>query len=237
MTEENLTLLETLLKEQDEALNITPTPAQEVEEQNWVLSSLPPLEPLTIEDWWFDRSGENAQAPAGKTAIILPAGAAFGSGEHATTVGCLTLYKDLTAQGWRPESILDFGAGSGILAMAAAKRDGLKALGVDIDPVSVQTAARNAEDNALTNLLEFTQGDTPPPGQNFQLVFANILANPLIALAEPLAKSVAQGGFIILSGFLENQAAGVHAAYESQGLVLHKRFQKGEWCATAFTRP
>ncbi|MDQ6988538.1 MAG: 50S ribosomal protein L11 methyltransferase [Mariprofundaceae bacterium] len=162
--------------------------------------------------------------------IVLDPGMAFGTGTHPTTALCLqAVERYCLAQ--RPSSVLDMGAGSGLLAIAAGKMGASDIHAVDYDPISVQASAVNAEINGIT--LTSTLGDTPPDRQ-FELVVANILAGPLLDMAQPLSAAVGQ--HLILSGLLIAQAPTVIKAYEQAGLQHLTTHHDAEWAAVELKR-
>lgn len=178
-----------------------------VPEQDWVRLTQAQFNPIRITDrLWIVPSWHVAPRPDAVN-IELDPGLAFGTGSHPTTRLCLIWLADHLHGG---EMVLDYGCGSGILAIAAARLGAARVVGVDIDPQAV-TAAR---DNALRNhvQVEFCLPEGAPPMQADILV-ANILTNPLKALAPLLAGRVRPGGQIVLSGILEAQADEVIAAY------------------------
>ncbi|UFN49566.1 50S ribosomal protein L11 methyltransferase [Roseomonas sp. OT10] len=166
-----------------------------------------------------------------RVVLRLDAGLAFGSGEHASTQGCLTAFERVAAR--RPRRILDLGTGSGILAMAAAKILRRPVLATDIEPWSVRVADENGRMNGLRNLLRARLADgwrSPSVGTGtYDLVFANILARPLCAMAKDLALHLAPGGTAILAGLLGTQVRMVLAAHRRQGMVLERRLDLGPW--------
>ncbi|HUZ65737.1 MAG TPA: 50S ribosomal protein L11 methyltransferase [Acetobacteraceae bacterium] len=171
-------------------------------------------------------------AAAGRITLTLDAGAAFGSGEHGSTRGCLRAL-EAVARG-RPRRILDLGTGSGILAMAAARLLGRQVLAVDIDPWAVRVAARNARQNGLGPRIACRRADgwrspVVRTGGPYDLVLANILARPLCRMAHDLAHHLAPGGHVILAGLLATQARAVLAAHRRSGLVLAARLAEGPW--------
>lgn len=175
----------------------------------------------------------DAKAPAGRIVLRLDAGLAFGSGEHGSTRGCLRAL-ECVAKGRRPRRVLDLGTGSGILAIAAAKLLGREVLGTDIDPWAVRVAGQNARLNGVGPLVRAVlapgwRGRTVRAGAPYDLVFANILARPLCAMAHDLALHLAPGGSAILSGLLASQARMVLAAHRRQGLVLERVVREGGW--------
>lgn len=180
-------------------------------------------------------------APPGRIALRLDAGLAFGSGEHGSTQGCLRALETL-ARGWRPRRVLDMGTGSGILAIAAAKLLGVEVLGVDIDPWSVRVAGQNARLNGVGTRVRAVlspgwHGRAVRAGAPYDLVFANILARPLCAMARDLTSHLAPGGRAILSGLLASQARTVLAAHRRQGLRLEGSVREGAWTTLAVRKP
>jgi ribosomal protein L11 methyltransferase len=167
----------------------------------------------------------SGRAPTGRIPIVLDAGIAFGSGEHGSTRGCLRALEQVAHR--RPRRILDLGTGSGILAMAAAHLRRRRVLATDIDPWSVRVARANAARNGLAPALRVLRADgwtSPVLARHapYDLVFANILARPLCAMARHLARALAPGGTAILAGLLERQARWVLAAHRRHGLVLER---------------
>ncbi len=179
-----------------------------------------------------------AAAP-GRITLVLDAGVAFGSGEHGSTRGCL---RALERVAWRrPRRVLDLGCGSGILAMAAARLLGVRVRATDTDVWSVRVARENAVANGLRNRMacRVATGWQPPArsGAPYDLVFANILARPLCAMAADLAAALAPGGTAILSGLLQGQARMVLAAHRRAGLVLDGRVAEGAWTTLIVRKP
>ncbi len=178
-----------------------------VPERDWVKLTQAQFDPIAItERLWIVPSWHEAPRPDAVN-IELDPGLAFGTGSHPTTRLCLTWLADHLQGG---ETVLDYGCGSGILAIAAAKLGAARVVGVDIDPQAVGAA----RDNALRNHVqaEFCLPQDAPAMQADILV-ANILTNPLRALAPLLAASVRPGGRIVLSGILEAQAGEIITAY------------------------
>ncbi len=182
----------------------------------------------------FTLRGTHLQGPAapGRITLTVDAGAAFGSGEHGSTRGCLRALERIAPR--RPRQVLDLGTGSGILAMAATRLLGRPVLAVDIDPWAVRVAAANARQNRLGPRLRCRRADgwrTPVvrAGGPYDLVLANILARPLCRMARDLACHLAPGGTVILAGLLASQARAVLAAHRRVGLVLVARLAEGPW--------
>ena len=171
----------------------------------------------------------------GRITLTLDAGLAFGTGEHNSTRGCLNALERL-AKYHRPMRILDLGTGSGILAIAAAKLLHKKVLASDIDFRAARVANANAQLNQVAGLVHAIRADgwvdkRITRAAPYDLVFANILARPLCAMALPLSQHLAPQGRAILAGLLATQERMVLAAHRRQGLVLERRFLEGQWTA------
>ena len=169
--------------------------------------------------------------------ILIEPKMAFGTGHHQTTALCLGALDRLATEGvlGAGKSFLDLGTGSGILGIAAAKL-GLCGLGYDIDPVAIDNARENAALNQVEAQLELGVGsiDAIPQERRFDCILANILANPLIDMAEEICLRLARPGVLILSGILAEQADRVVAAYAAQGLVNPEISLSGEWALLVF---
>ncbi len=179
----------------------------DVAEQDWVRLTQSQFDPIRItERLWIVPSWHLAPDPDAINLILDP-GLAFGTGSHPTTFLCLDWLTQMACAG---KSLLDYGCGSGILAIAAARLGASPVLGIDIDPNAL-TAAR---DNAAANHVDLhLRHSGQPLTERFDLVVANILTNPLCVLAPVLAQRVTAGGYIALSGILETQAQQVIDAY------------------------
>ena len=172
--------------------------------------------------------------------IEIEAGLAFGTGHHATTRGCLLLLDEVLRSA-QPRRVLDLGTGTGVLAIAAAKTLRRQIFASDIDARSVIVARDNARLNRVGNLVEFVcatgfHAEGFAKHAPFDLVMANILANPLKALAGPMRSHLAHGGLAILSGLLRHQAAGVIAIYRAKGFVLLRRLDLDGWSSLLMSR-
>lgn len=178
-----------------------------VAEQDWVRRTQAQFGPIRVAgDFWIVPSWSQVPDPAAITLRLDP-GLAFGSGSHPTTRLCLEWLRDGINGG---ESVLDYGCGSGILAIAAARLGALRVAGIDVDPQALRASADNARINEVTGA--FVGPDALPPGR-YDVVVANILTNPLRMLAPAIAARVAVGGRLALSGILEEQAQSVADAY------------------------
>jgi ribosomal protein L11 methyltransferase len=193
-------------------IGLSPLPAytvREVEEQDWVRVTQSQFEPIHIgEHIWVVPSWHDAPEPDA-VVLELDPGLAFGTGSHPTTRLCMEWLEQHVQPG---ERTLDYGCGSGILAIVAKKLGAGETVGVDIDPNAVEASRYNAERNHVE--ATFALPDDAPEG-TFDLVVANILSNPLKLMAAMLCARVRPGGRLILSGVLERQAEDVAAAYAS----------------------
>lgn len=166
---------------------------------------------------------------------------AFGTGHHNTTKGCLLALDRLVKEGKTFERIADIGAGTAVLAMAAARVFPVVVAAGDIDPVAVDTARANVLANGLDGRVECVEAvgfDHPllERAAPYDLVFANILKQPLIDLAPDMARYIGHGGKAILSGILTTQADEVVAAYEGHHFTLDQRDDHGEWTVLVVSR-
>jgi ribosomal protein L11 methyltransferase len=213
---------------------------EEVEERDWVTLSQQGLEPIRAGRFFVHTPLHRDLVPADTIALEIDAGRAFGTGQHETTSGCLVALSRLKDQGVVASNILDLGTGTGLLAFAAMRLwPAARAAASDIDPVSIEVTAENAAINRVTlgrarGQLELAvaQGMEHPrlaARAPYDLIIANILAPPLIALAPSVAKAMAAGGRLILAGLLDHQAEGVASAYRRHGLMLAGRVEHGEW--------
>ncbi|CDP52553.1 Ribosomal protein L11 methyltransferase [Devosia sp. DBB001] len=202
-------------------------------EINWVAKSLEGLQPVTAGGFYIYGSHETAPVPEGLIGLRIDAAQAFGTGHHETTTGCLEAI-DRVLERAKPVNVIDIGTGTGVLAIAIAKKTGLKVLATDIDPIAVTTTVENARDNDVAELIEGVvaeglDSDVITAKAPYDLILANILAGPLMGLAPGMSRIAQPGASIILSGILETQAQGVIAAYAENGMPLLQRLQRKEW--------
>jgi ribosomal protein L11 methyltransferase len=204
-----------------------------VEAKDWVKASLEGLQPVKAGRFLVHGAHDRHRVPGNRIGIEIEAALAFGTGHHGTTRGCLLLL-DHVLNVRQPQRVLDLGTGTGVLAIAAAKALRRRILASDIDRRAAITARENARLNGAGNLVqaicatsfgapEFTQCGP------FDLVLANILANPLKRLATPMRAHLDASATVILSGLLPSQANGVIAAYRANGLVLRRRIELEGW--------
>ncbi|MFP6742250.1 MAG: 50S ribosomal protein L11 methyltransferase, partial [Alphaproteobacteria bacterium] len=211
-----------------------------VPETDWVAASQAIFPPIQAGRYYVHGSHLPA---AGGDAIDLEvdAGAAFGTGEHESTHGCLLALDDL-ADHHTVARALDMGCGSGILAMAMAKTWDVPVVASDIDPAAVATAQANTEGNRVDHLVRVLESDgyasdTIAANAPYDLITANILAGPLIAMAAGLAGCLAPGGVAVLAGLLSRQADDVITAHVAGGLVFDHHLALGDWRTLILRRP
>lgn len=205
---------------------------------DWLAMSLSGLPPVRAGRFFVYGAHDKGLAPPNTVNLRIEAGAAFGTGHHGTTVGCLIAYDRLLKQR-RFERVLDVGCGTGVLAIAAARTGSPVAIGTDIDAPSVRIANENAALNhAHARFVHASGLDASAVRHHgpYDLVFANILAPPLVALAQDIKDALQPGGYAILSGLLRTQERRVLAAYVSRGFRLERRLHRDAWSALTLRR-
>lgn len=224
-----------------EALFLTGPPtlvAQKVPETDWVTETQKRVEPIRAGRFYVRTPDHPAAADA--IDLVIPAAQAFGTGQHATTAGCLTMLDAMKRHGVAVRNLADIGTGTGLLAFAAlALWPRARAVASDIDEVCEPVVAENAQLNAVPRgsgrgalVMVVAEGmdhsllrDRAP----YDLVIANILAGPLIELALDFADAVAPRGQLLLAGLLTTQEPAVRAAYGTAGFRLAARLVEGNW--------
>jgi ribosomal protein L11 methyltransferase len=204
-----------------------------VEAKDWVKATLEELVPVHAGRFIVHGRHDRSKVAPNKLGIEIEAALAFGTGHHGTTRGCLLLLGEVL-KAFQPRRVLDLGTGTGVLAIAAAKALRAPVLASDIDALSVRVAADNARQNGVGPLVETAWGNgfsAPLLRQRrpFDLVLANILANPLRQMATAMSAHLAPGGRVILSGLLSPQAPSVIAAYRARGLILERQIRIEGW--------
>ena len=204
-----------------------------VDAKDWVKASLDDLVPVPAGRFVVHGQHDRARVPPNKLGIEIEAALAFGTGHHGTTRGCLLLL-DHVLKARRVTRVLDLGTGTGVLAIAAAKALQKKVLASDIDVPSVKVAQENARLNGVGPQVQVIRASGfSAPGFSkagpFDLVLANILANPLKQLAGPMSCHLASNALVILSGLLTPQASGIIAAYRARGLVPLRHLKIEGW--------
>lgn len=210
--------------------------------RDWVAASLEGLAPVYAGRFVVHGAHDRTRVRPNEIGIEIEAALAFGTGHHGTTRGCLIAFETLrkatpAARRWR---ILDVGTGTGLLAIAAAKALRVPVLASDIDPVAVSVACDNARLNRITPLFHALAASGVSAGRirqaRYNLIFANILEEPLRRMSAPLSSLLAPGGRLILSGLLAAHAPGVIAAYRRQGLRLQSRTILDGWVTLVMRR-
>jgi ribosomal protein L11 methyltransferase len=201
--------------------------------RDWVRENRESFPARRIGRYFIYGSHHRGAVPAGSVGLLIDAATAFGTGEHASTEGCLRALDCLARRG-RCGCILDMGAGTGILAIAAAKTFGRDVLAVDIDPGSVRVAHENARRNGVARHVStcWSPGYRTRrvrAGQPYDLVLANILARPLALMARDLRRALAPGGVAVLAGLIDWQEPYVLAAHRAQRLSLMRRIAVHAW--------
>ncbi len=224
-----------------------PAKVEQFGEDDWVRMSQSGLQPIRAGRFFVHTPTHRGTAPAGSTSFEIDASLAFGTGQHATTAGCLEALDRLEREGHRFTNLADIGTGTGLLAFAAlALWPGARCIATDVDSIAIDVARDNAAINSVRLghgagelLLGVADGVDSPlltARAPFDLIVANILAGPLIELAPGFAAALAPGGTIILAGLLDSQAKAVVGAYEEAGLSLALR-QSGEWPVVLLAKP
>lgn len=225
--------IEAILGEASTAVGLDSVPdftVDSVEEQNWVQLTQSQFEPIQISGrLWIVPSWHETPDPSAVNLILDP-GMAFGTGSHPTTRLCLEWLEREVIEGC---SVLDYGCGSGILAIAAARLGAGNVAGVDIDPQAVEAARANAERNGV--VARFADSAAPVAGE-YDLVVANILSNPLRVLAPAICAHVRSGGRLALSGILREQADEITAIY-SQWIPLSVAGTREDWVCLSGVKP
>jgi len=206
---------------------------EKLADADWLAMSLSGLPPVEAGRFFVYGAHDQGKVPEGRVTLKIDAGAAFGTGHHGTTVGCLEAFdKLLETESF--EKVLDVGCGTGVLAIAAAKTGTPIAVGTDIDEPSARIANENAEINEAKCDFYFADGLSDPriaQHQPYDLVFANILAAPLVHLAPEIGAALKSGGVAILSGLLRTQEERVLEAYLPLGFTVEQTIHHDAWSA------
>jgi ribosomal protein L11 methyltransferase len=213
---------------------------EQLADEDWVVMSQQGLQPVHAGRFYVHTGGNKGQVPNGAIPFHIEASQAFGTGGHETTSGCLAMLDQMRRAGHRFNHIADIGTGTGLLAFAARHLWPLAHLTAsDIDPVSIEVTAHNADVNTVPLgqsagrlALCVAQGTDHMMLQQrapYDLIIANILAGPLIELAPSFAAIAGEGSALILAGLLDTQADAVLQTYRRHGYRLHKRTDNGDW--------
>ena len=200
---------------------------------DWLAATYEAFPPIRIGRFHIHGSHDRGPVPANAIGLCIDAATAFGTGEHQTTSGCLIALQRL-AKRRRVRRALDMGCGSGILAFAAARLWHVPVLAVDVDREAVRIARINARANQVGRWVKAVAADGYADRRvhasgPFDLIIANILARPLVAMAKDLSAHLAPGGVAMLAGLLTHQEAQILTAHRAQGLTLVDRIAVGDW--------
>lgn len=213
----------------------------EVPDRDWLAASYRGFPPIDAGRFHVRGSHVGEPPPRGRWVLTIDAATAFGTGEHASTRGCL-LALDRLARRAPPRRVLDMGCGSGILGLAAARAFGARVLASDIDPEAARVTVRNARINRLAARVRAIAGNgygqrIIKRGGPYDAILSNILARPLCRMAHDLGRYLAPGGAAVLAGFLARDANRVLAAHRGQGLRLLRRINVGTWTTLILVKP
>lgn len=211
-------------------------------DEDWVSKSQAGLPPVNAGRFWLCGAHDKDNIPESVAfPIEINAGLAFGTGHHGTTKGCLLIFDELLQDGFKPQRVLDLGCGAGVLAIAAAMALKQNVLATDIDQDAVDVTLENARLNNVAQYVESYQADgfdSPHlKGRQFDLIFANILAGPLMGLAPDIAAALAPQGKVILSGILDEQAETVIDVFTKKGLKVSPQPSLSGWTSVIGVKP
>lgn len=207
---------------------------------DWVRHTNKLNAPIRAGRFFLYGAHDAAAVPPGALSILLDAGLAFGTGRAPSTFGCMLAIDDL-CRVKQPRHVLDMGTGSGVLAMAAAKAGAQRIIAADIDPVAVAVTRENVRLNGLNGRIAALTASRPDDPRlmragPYDLVVANILAEPLCRMATGLSRQVARGGHLVLSGLLAREERLIVARYRATGLTLARRIPREGWHTLVFRR-
>ncbi|MFI3241862.1 MAG: 50S ribosomal protein L11 methyltransferase [Alphaproteobacteria bacterium] len=204
---------------------------KKLESENWLKDYVIKFKAFSVENFMIYGQHQKKAPKTNKTLLQIYAATAFGS-NHPTTVMCIKHICDLHKQGFNPKSILDMGTGSGLLSLVASKLwPNAKITACDIDEEAVIVTRGNFENNNIKQAEVFQSDGYENVTNKFDLILANILANPLIEMAEDAYKHINKDGYIVLSGFNGDQTNWVAEEYTKQGFIKKKQKTKQGWRA------
>ncbi|NOC93210.1 MULTISPECIES: 50S ribosomal protein L11 methyltransferase [unclassified Ruegeria] len=216
------------------AFDAKPFVVSELPETDWVAHVRRELAPVEAGRFFVYGSHDADKLPEGRIPLLIEAAMAFGTGHHGTTLGCLKAFDRLLDEGFTATKVADIGCGTAVLAMAAARVWDGDIIASDIDEVAVDVAEANLKANGMSGAVRCVEAagfDHPDLRAHapYDLIFANILKGPLVALSPEIAANLRPGGYAILSGILNEQADDVVSVYSQNEFNLTHRDEIGEW--------
>ena len=213
----------------------------ELPQIDWVSKVQRSLKPVVAGRFFVYGSHDSDKVPPDCEPLLIEASMAFGTGHHGTTKGCLLALEQLITDGFKAKNVIDVGCGTAVLAMAAARIFSANVIASDIDSVAHSVAKMNILANGLDRNIQCFEASgfaheqikTKNP---FDLIFANILLAPLLAIATDISKYSLSGGYVVLSGILSEQAELVVNKYTGVGFSLSNQIQIGEWVTIIFRK-
>lgn len=216
------------------AFGARPFVVSELPETDWVAHVKRELAPVEAGRFFVYGGHDAHRVPEQAIGLLIEAAMAFGTGHHGTTLGCLRALDRLIEEGFEATNVADIGCGTAVLAMAAARVFDANIIASDIDEVAVEVARSNLAANGLEGRVAcFESAGFAHPSiaaaRPFDLIFANILKGPLIELAPDMAEATSDGGILILSGILNEQADEIVEIYKKSGYNLRSRAEIVDW--------
>ena len=213
----------------------------ELPQIDWVSKVQRSLKPVVAGRFFVYGSHDSDKVPPNCEPLLIEASMAFGTGHHGTTKGCLLALEQLITDGFKAKNVIDVGCGTAVLAMAAARIFSANVIASDIDSVAHSVAKMNTLANGLDRNIQCFEASgfaheqikTKNP---FDLIFANILLAPLLAIASDISKYSLSGGYVVLSGILSEQAELVVNKYTGVGFSLSNQIEIGEWVTIIFRK-
>ena len=213
----------------------------ELPQIDWVSKVQRSLKPVVAGRFFVYGSHDSDKVPPDCEPLLIEASMAFGTGHHGTTKGCLLALEQLITDGFKAKNVIDVGCGTAVLAMAAARIFSANVIASDIDSVAHSVAKMNILANGLDRNIQCFEASgfaheqikTKNP---FDLIFANILLAPLLAIATDISKYSLSGGYVVLSGILSEQAELVVKKYTGVGFSLSNQIEIGEWVTLIFRK-
>jgi len=213
----------------------------ELPQIDWVSKVQRSLKPVIAGRFFVYGSHDSDKVPLNCEPLLIEASMAFGTGHHGTTKGCLLALEQIISDGFDAKNVIDVGCGTAVLAMAAARVFSANVIASDIDPVAFSVAKTNVLANGLDKSIRcfeasgFSHDKIKTIG-SFDLIFANILMKPLLSLAADISRYSLSGGYVVLSGILNEQAELVTKRYIKVGFSLSRQIKVGEWMTLVFCK-